>query len=299
MITRGSKYFFGAAVIAYVTALVYGFITGAAAHGGVISTITDGGVVNSIIGPISFGWKGWVGEHVGYATLMCFAAASAVIGGFFVVFRDGDAEAVVPLQGADVTPAGADLRVQVPQGLSPWPIVSAFAIGLMVVGLTYSKAAFVLGAVVLAIGAFQWTVRSWSERLTADPVRNAALRSKLMGPYNIPIGAVIGIAIVMFLMSRILLALPSIGAVFVIIATAAAVFVVAILLAGRPHMRRSVLIAAAVAGGLVLLLGGIAGGRAGTYKSGEHGGEEGAPAVSVPQGTAGNAANDAGLAGDY
>ena len=31
MITRGSKYFYAAAAVAYFTALVYGFITGAAA----------------------------------------------------------------------------------------------------------------------------------------------------------------------------------------------------------------------------------------------------------------------------
>ncbi|MCB1257471.1 MAG: hypothetical protein KDB26_10220 [Microthrixaceae bacterium] len=299
MITRGSKYFFGAALVAYLTALIYGFITGAAAHGGVISTITDGGLVNSIIGPISFGWKGWVGEHVGYSTLMAMAASSAVIGGFFVVFRDSDAEAIIPLQGADVTPETADLRVQVPQGLSPWPILCALAAGLMVVGATYTKAAFVLGAVLLAVGTFQWTVRNWSERLTPDPARNVALRDKLMGPYNIPIAAIIGIAVVMFLMSRILLALPSMGAVFVIIASAAAVFVIAILLAGRPDLKRSVLIAALVAGGLVLLLGGIAGGRAGTYKSNSHGGEEGAPATTVLHGTGDVDANNAGLAGEY
>lgn len=298
MITRASKYFFGAAVVAYITALAYGFVTGAAAHGGVISTITEGGMVDSVIGPISFGWKGWVGEHVGYSTLMAFAAVSAVLGGFTVVFRDGDAEAIIPLQGAGATAENADLRVAVPQGLSPWPILCAFSVGLIVIGSTYSTPTMVFGAVLLAIGAFQWSVKSWSERLTSDPARNEALRAKLMGPYNVPGAAIVGVVVVMFLMSRILLALPRIGSVFVIIAAAAAVFVIAILLAGRPDLKRPVLVAVLVAGGLVLLLGGIVGGRAGTYKSTGHGEEEGAPALVVTS-TVDSPASSAGMAGGY
>lgn len=303
MITRGSKYFFGGAIVAYVAALLYGFITGASVHGGVISVFQNGDVVDSIVGPISFGWKGWVGEHVGYSTLMGFAAVSAVLGGFMVVFRDGDAESLVGLQGADMTADKADLRVATPQGLSPWPVATALALGLIVVGMVYSTPTMVIGGVLLVLSAFQWTVRSWSEQLTADPARNAALRSKLMSPYNIPGAAILLIALVMFLMSRILLALPSVGAMFVIIATAAAVFVVALMLAGRPDLKRPVLIAALVAGGLVLVLAAIAGGIAGNYHSGEEGAAvvTGIDAPAVSNGPAGNiqTGNGAGTSGSY
>ena len=77
MITRGSKFFYAAAVVGFVTAIVYGFLTGAAAHSGVIGVFQDGDVVNSIVGPLTFGWKGWVGDHVGYSVLMGFAAVMA------------------------------------------------------------------------------------------------------------------------------------------------------------------------------------------------------------------------------
>lgn len=303
MITRGSKFFFGGAIIAYIAALVYGFITGASVHGGVISVFQNGDVVDSIVGPISFGWKGWVGEHVGYSTLMASAAISAVLGGFMVVFRDGDAESIVGLQGTEMTADKADLRVATPQGFSPWPIGTALALGIIVVGAVYSTATMVVGGVLLVLSAFQWTVRSWSEQLTVDPARNVALRAKLMNPYNVPGAAILIIALVMFLMSRILLALPSVGAVFLIIATAAAVFVVALLLAGRPDLRRTVLIAALVAGGLVLVLAGIAGGIAGTYHAGEEGapvttGTTATPASSVPAGNI-HTGNGAGTSGSY
>ena len=55
MITRGSKFFYAAAVVGFVTAIVYGFLTGAAAHSGVIGVFQDGDVVNSIVGPLTFG----------------------------------------------------------------------------------------------------------------------------------------------------------------------------------------------------------------------------------------------------
>ncbi len=50
MITRGSKFFYAAAVVGFVAAIVYGFLSGAAAHSGVLGVFSDGDVVNSIVG---------------------------------------------------------------------------------------------------------------------------------------------------------------------------------------------------------------------------------------------------------
>ncbi|HTN99956.1 MAG TPA: hypothetical protein VL068_04705 [Microthrixaceae bacterium] len=278
MITRGSKYFYGASAIAFVTALVYGFITGASAHGGVIAVFQDGSVVDSIVGPLTFGWKGWVGDQLGYSTLMGFAGIMAVLGGFQTAFRDGGAETIIPLQGEGVTAETADLRVVTPQGLSPWPIAGALSAGLIVVGLAMSSATFIVGVILLAIVAIQWTVRAWSERLTLDPEQNAKLRGKLMDPINIPVGGIVLIGLVMFLVSRILLALPATASVFFIIVVAAAIFGVAVLLGSRPDLKRSVSLAVLIVGALLLIAGGIAGGMAGSYNGDEHGGgsEEGA-----------------------
>jgi hypothetical protein len=57
--------------------------------------------------------------------------------------------------------------------------------------------------------------------------------------------------------SRILLALPGVAAVFVIIGLAALVFGLANLLARRPESLRSVLLGVLVVGGLVLIVAGI------------------------------------------
>lgn len=286
MITRGSKYFFGAAAVGYLTALLYGFLTGAAAHGGVLDVFSNGDIVNSIVGPLSFGWKGWVGDQVGYSVLMAFAGTMVVLGGFTSVFRDGSPEALAELQGAtvergEITGARVDLRVATPQGISIWPIFTAFSAGAAIVGLAVSTVLFGIGCLGLVIAGVEWTVKAWSERATGDPVQNKAIRDHLMHPLEIPIGATLGIALVIFCMSRILLAVPKVGAVFFIIIFATAVFVVAILLASRPDLKRSVLVAALLVFGLLIIAGGIVGGVAGQRESEHHGEEESLGATSL------------------
>jgi len=58
MITRGSKFFYGAAAFGLIAAFFYGFITNAASDGGVISVVSGGGgIVDSVVGPLTLGWK--------------------------------------------------------------------------------------------------------------------------------------------------------------------------------------------------------------------------------------------------
>jgi len=290
MITRGSKYFFGAAAVAFVTALFYGLLTGAARHGGIIAVLGGDGAVDALVGPLTFGWKGGVGDQVGYAVLMGFAAIMAVLGGFHVVFRDGSAEGLVQIQGSGVTATNADLRVVVAQGLSYWPILGAFSAGAVIIGLAVSPLLFMIGCVGLVVTGAEWTVRAWSERATDDTATNVAVRNKLMHPIEIPVGATLAALAIIFLMSRILLAVSKVGAVFVIIGVAVIVFGVAILLASRPELKRSVLVGALLAGGVLLLVGGIAGGIVGPSERKKHSesGEEGAPAaVTVTSGSIG------------
>jgi len=280
MITRGSKYFYGAAAFAFVTALIYGFVTGASAHGGVSDVFANGALVDSLIGPISFGWKGWVGDQVGYSILMGFAGVMAVMGGLTTVFRDGSPEALAELQGATVERSviqgntAVDLRVASPQGLSYWPLLTAFSGGALIVGAAVSSTLFVIGCIGMVVAGVEWTVRTWSEQATGDPVENRAIRDKFMYPIEIPVGATLGVGLIVLSMSQILLAVPKVGAVFVVIGLAIAVFVGAIVLANRPELKRSVLVGALLLGGVVIIGGGIAAGIAGQRESEHHDKEE-------------------------
>lgn len=271
MITRASKYFIGAAVAAYLAALIYGFITGASAHGGIGAVFQEGDIVDSVVGPISFGWKGWVGEHIGYSVLMTFAGTMAVMAGFTSVFRDGSAEPLAELQGATIDrtevemPEGRtlDLRVAVPKGLNIWPFIGAFAAGAIIIGLALSPTLFVIGCIILVVVAVEWAVRTWAFQAVADPAEAAALRNRFMAPVELPIGTALVLALIVFLMSRVLLAVPSIAAVLIIILTASIIFGVSVLMAYTPRLKRSVLVGALIIFGVALLAGGIAGGVAG------------------------------------
>jgi hypothetical protein len=291
MITRGSKFFYGAAVVGFLTAVFYGFVTGASDHSGVIGVFSDGDIVNSIVGPLTFGWKGWVGDHVGYTILMGFAAVMAALGGFHTAFRDGNAEAVAAVQHTPGAPA-----VVVPNGLSYWPLVTAFAAGITIVGLAVDSLFFVVGLVLLAIATFSWTVRAWAERATGDPGTNRELRHTLMDPLEIPVLGVVAAGVVILCISRLLLAIPSSAATFVIIIVAVAVFLGAFILASRPELKRSLVVAVLLVGGLALIGAGIAGGVAGEKSQGESG-LGASPSVVVLDSAAASAAVDTSTIG--
>ncbi len=266
MITRASKFFYGAALLAFLAAVLYGFLTGASDHSGALAVFSKGDVVNSIVGPLTFGWKGWVGDHVGYSVLMGFAGVMAALGGFSTAFRDGNAEAIAQVEHVTGNPP-----VTVPIGLSYWPLVAAFGVGVTIVGLAVDPVFFVVGLVVLAIATVSWTVRAWAERATGDQTANRELRHTLMDPLEVPVLAVLTAAIIILCVSRLLLAIPQSVAVYVIIGVAIVVFGLAFLLASRPELKRSVVVAVLLIGGLVVIGAGIAGGVAGEQTHEESG----------------------------
>ena len=270
MITRGSKFFYAAAVVGFVTAIVYGFLTGAAAHSGVIGVFQDGDVVNSIVGPLTFGWKGWVGDHVGYSVLMGFAAVMAALGGFSTAFRDGSADVLVAMDGRDPATA-TNPPVLTPVGLSYWPMAGAFGVAVSVVGLAVATTLFWVGVVLLAIVMVSWTVRAWAERATGDQGANRELRHDLMDPLEVPVLSVLTLAVIVLCISRLLLAIPQEVAVYMIIMAAIIVFVMAFILASRPELTRTVVVSVLLVGGVVIIAAGIAGGVAGEQTGEEHG----------------------------
>jgi len=263
MITRGSKFFFAAAAVSFLTALLYGFITSASDQAGVFGVFSDGGVVQAILGPLSLGWKGGVGEHVGYTVLMGAAAVFAGLGGFTTAFRDGSVEAV-----ARITPSGDAGPVAVPTGLSYWPLLTAFAVAIGLVGLAVNTAFFVLGAVLVIVAGFSWTIRTWSDRATADREASSELRHTMVDPLEIPVLSLVAMGVIAVSIAQILLAIPIAAATYVIIALAVVVFVIAVVLANRPQLKRSILVGVLIGGGLLLIVGGIVGGIVGSSHGG-------------------------------
>ena len=118
MFTPGFRLFFGFAAVAVAAAAIYGVSSGSAGETEYFAVLN----VETWVGVLSLGYKGGIGDHVGYVVLMGFAVLSALVAVFLVAFRDADAESVGELMDDGQTPE--------PQGdleANYWPAVAAFA----------------------------------------------------------------------------------------------------------------------------------------------------------------------------
>ena len=240
MITTGSKFFYGLAALLALAAIVYGYASG------------GGG-----LGPISVGYKGGVGEHLGYGVLLTGAVAS-LFGGFCITaFRDADPEPTAALLGAEMIPSATTT------GSSFWPIVAAFGVVLTVVGVVLNNVFFVAGLIALGAVAIEWTMQAWAERATGDPAVNREIRNRIMLPIEVPVAGMLAIAIVVIGYSRVFLAVSKLGAVWIALAIAATIFIIGTILSLRPRIRTD-LVAGLLAAAAVVTIGlGIFGAVAG------------------------------------
>ena len=169
MFTWASKYLFSLAGVSLLSAAAYGLISGGGA-----------------IGVISAGYKGGVGDHVGYTVLVALGIVTLFLGVLSVIIRDGDAETATELVGTE----GA-LSLGTPRKPSFWAPLAAFGVACLAVGLAVSPIFAILGVVILAVVLLQWTVLAWSERATGDDEVNATIRNRTIGPLEVPMLSVV------------------------------------------------------------------------------------------------------------
>jgi hypothetical protein len=241
-----------------VTFRFYVGLAALAVVGAVVATIgsSNDPVVDRVIGPLSVGWKGGVGDHLAYTVLLGLAVVSAFLGALFTAFRDADPSAEAQIVHLDEVPL---TRASV--GTNYWPVISAFGAVTMLIGLAVSSRPLALaGAVVLGAAAFMWTVRAWAERATGDDTANVELYRQLTEPLRLPILALVLVGVMVIGLSRVLLALPNTkgsAAVFGIVGTV--VFVGAALVAFRPKLSRSAITLILFVFGLLVVVSGIIG----------------------------------------
>lgn len=142
---------------------------------------------------------------------------------------------------------------------SMWPLISAVGVVFLALGLVTSSIVFFGGIVVLLAALSEWMVQAWSERASTDLSHNTAARKRLLNPIEFPVLAAVGLGVVIFSFSRIMLTVnKSTGAVLFIVA-GALVLVAGTLFAIRPNLKRSVGAAVCVLGSLGIVAGGVAG----------------------------------------
>lgn len=234
MFTTGFKFFFGLGVALATGAVLYGY--------------TSGG---NHMGPLSMGWKGGVGDHVGYGVLLGLAFVAMGIALFLVVFRDADPAAQAHYMGVEeIASTPAVTR-------SFWPVVGAFGAGTMAIGLVLNTAVFIVGLCVVGAVAIEWMMDAWSDRATGDPEANRALRNRVMAPIEIPAAGAAAVAVAVLAVSRILLASSKNGAVLVAGVAAVVIFGVAILVTQRRQIPTNLVAGLTLTLGVAVLAGGI------------------------------------------
>lgn len=253
MFTWASKYLFAVSGASLLGAMFYGLISG-------------GGP----IGVVSLGYKGGVGEHVGYTILLAIGVAALFLAVLNLIIRDGDADTASEVAGVDGV-----LAVATPRSPSFWAPLTAFGVACLAVGLAVSQAFVILGIAVLAVVGLEWTVLAWSERATGDDDVNNVIRTRTIGPLEVPMLATLGIAVVVIGISRVLLAVSAAAATAVASIVAVAVFGAAIAIA-KSRAPRSVITGVVAVGALAVLSGGIVGAVVGEREIVHHS-EEGEP----------------------
>ena len=243
MFKTGSKFLYGLSAFGFVAAIAYAMATG--------GQRVDS--VDSVLGPLTLGYKGNVGDHVGFSILVSLAAISFFLAVFLSALRDGDAEAAAQVAGLEAVPA-------VPAPVTPnyWPVVAAFSAAAVVLGLAVGSEMVVVGLVGLTAATVEWAVRAWSDRATGDPAVNTSIRNRLMHPIEVPALAVLAIGGIVLCVSRILLALPKTGSYLVFGLVPAVIFGVGVLIVLKPKLSQSVIAALLLIGGFAVLAGGVA-----------------------------------------
>ena len=241
MITTGPRLLFGMAIFGFVAALVYGIASG-----------------GDFVGVVSFGWKEGVGDHFGYATLIGFGATCAFLGGVAAAVRDAN---VVALE--EVTPGDEVPLATVPSNPSYWPVVAAFSVGVMVVGLATTSILVGIGLAVLVAASVEWAVQSWADRATGDPEVNRDIRNRMMLPIEVPALVLLAIAVVVVSISRVFLALPQLGATLAAMIVSSILLIGAFVVAARPRLSRSLIAGLLLVGAVAVLAGGVIGAAVG------------------------------------
>jgi hypothetical protein len=231
MFTTGSKFLIGATVVATISAIAYG--------------VTQDGVLGT----------------VGLASA---AVALAFLAGINVYARDSniwDDE----ISSVETAPAAAR-----PPANSIWPMAFALGAAVLTVGLVTYQAVFIVGVVLLLATGAEWTAEAWAERASADASYNAEVRNRIANPLEFPLAAAIGIGIIVYAFSRIMLWLSKTNTVIAFVVMGVIILTVAFFAAYRPGLKSKAAVGAIAVGVLALVAGGAAAGLDGERDIKEH-----------------------------
>lgn len=265
VLTYGFRLFFGFAVFAFFGSFVF-------AIGSSIDT-SDQGLVDNVLGPLTAGWKGGIGSHLGYVVLLGTSAVAGFIAAMLIAFRDADPDAQAQIVHTEQVPL-----TRAPSGASYAPIVGGMVAVGAIVGLVGEPRVFQASLIAALMIAFVWTVRAWAERATGDDETNRELYHRIIDPLRVPVIGILVIGFVVLGLSRALLAVDKVSSIVIFGGAATLFFIAAALLSARPKIPRGAITVLLLVGGVAILGAAIAGLIAGErdfeHHGSDHEGEE-------------------------
>ena len=222
MFTTGSKLFFGATLLSFAGAVVFAFSAG---------------------GPT--GIMGTVG-------LVTLASVFGFLAGINYFNHDGNVPAME--QGVQHTSCAA----QQPVGSSMWPLIGAVGVAGLAIGAVSKPVVFKVALVVVLAAVVEWMVQGWSERASADPQYNAALRKRILHPLEFPILGAIALAFVVYSFSSILLGASKQTGLVVFLVFGALIAGGGFLFASKRSLSRSTIVGVCGMAAVALLGAGVA-----------------------------------------
>lgn len=146
---------------------------------------------------------------------------------------------------------------------SMWPLVTVAGVVLLILGLVVAQAYFIFGIVVVLAALTEWLVQAWSESASDDAAHNDSARRRLLHPIEFPVIATLGLGVIIFAFSRIMLAISKSAGAVAFVVLSSLVLLVGAIFALRPALKPAIVSGICVVGAVGIVAGGIAGQGAG------------------------------------
>jgi plastocyanin len=146
---------------------------------------------------------------------------------------------------------------------SPWPLVASVAVCIFAVGVAVDHTVVIAGLIAGLIAAAGWLAQCWREDPSYTTREGERVSQRLLTPFGLPVLALALVGIIVFSISRVLLAVPKEASLLVAFGAAILILVTFFILSARPHTGRGplylmagfALISVVVAGGVTAATG--------------------------------------------
>jgi hypothetical protein len=187
-------------------------------------------------------------NDLGALALIGLGCAFGAIGGFGLFTRDGDVfseEEAIEASATSPTP-------------SFWPIVFALGLALTLTGLATTPIVFVLGVATLTGGGVEWAIQNWADRASSDAAYNGFVRARAISAIEYPGIAAVGLVVIAFLFSRVMLTVSKDQGSIIFIVVSSAILAAGFVFAFKPSLRTKSKAIVTIIGAVLLLAMGVA-----------------------------------------